>query len=103
SGRTGSSRSPALELPGERLRRLEPIRGDAVDLEQDAAVRAHGERGADRLLGRRSPERDDHDFPGASLFFAPQRLLDGELVVGIADELDARVVERLAVAGDLHA
>jgi len=60
----------------------------------------HGERGADRLLGRGGAERDHDDLPGGRLFFSPERLFDGELVVRIEDELDARFVERFAVGGE---
>ena len=85
------------------MRHLEPIGGDAIGLEQDAAVRAHRERGADRFLRGRGAEGDDHDFARARFFLAPERLFDRELVVGVEDELDARLVEGLAVGGDLHA
>ena len=82
-----------LELGGERLGHLQPVDRDAVDLEQDAPVRAHGERGADRLLRGGGSERHDDDLARACLLLAAQRLFHGELVVRIEDELDARLVQ----------
>src|SRR5439155_17319572 len=43
-----------------------------------------------------------YEFAGPSLLLEPPRLFDGELIVGIENELHARFVERLAVRGDLH-
>src|SRR6266702_3856303 len=37
------------------------------------------------------------------LLLEPERLFDGEFIVGIEDVLDARLVDRLAIGGDLHA
>ena len=54
------------------------------------------------MRGDRSERHDDH-FAGAGLLLQSQRLFDGELVVRIEDELDARLVDRLAIGGDLHA
>ena len=86
-----------LELRGERARRDQTVRRDALDLEQHAAVGTHRQRRTDRLLRGRRSEREDDDFARSRLLFPPQRFLHGELVVGIEDELDARLVERFPV------
>src|SRR5438874_884964 len=72
---------------------------ESLDLEQHAAIGAHRERGADRLLSRRGAERDDDDLARPGFLLQPQRFLDGELVVRAEDELDAGLVQRLAVRG----
>ena len=82
-----------LELRGERPRRFEAVGVEALGLQQDAAIGTHRERGADRLLGSRGPERDDDDFSRPRLFLLPQGFFDGEFVVGIEDEFDAHFVE----------
>src|SRR5207302_5198481 len=88
---------------GEGLRRLEAVGVESRSLEQHAAIGSHRQRGADRLLRGRGAERDDDDIARPGVLLEPQPLLDGELVVGIEDELDARFVERFAVRGDLDA
>src|SRR5256885_11650458 len=50
--RSDQVESGALELGGQRLRHFQAVHCDPVQLEQDAAIGSHGERGADRLLGR---------------------------------------------------
>src|SRR2546422_3765904 len=92
-----------LELGGERLRDFETVGRDPVGLEQHAAVRAHRQGAADRLLGGGGAEAYDRDLARAGLLFVPQGFLDRELVVGVEDEPDAGLVERPAVRGDLHA
>src|SRR6266480_1346337 len=91
-----------LELRSEGLRGFEAIRVETLGLEQDAAIGSHRERGADRLLCRRGAERDYDDVAAPGFLLEAQRRFDGELIVGIEDELYARFVERLAVGGDLH-
>src|SRR5256885_5719144 len=93
----------AFELRGEGLGRFEAVGEEALGLEQDATIGSHRERGADRLLSGRRAERDDDDFSRPCLFFPAERFLDGEFVVRIEDELDASLVQRLAVRPDLDA
>ena len=91
------------ELRGQGLCRFQAVGMESLDLEQHAAIGAHRERGADRLLSRWGTERDDDDFARPGFLLQPQRFLDGELVVRVEDELDAGLVQRLAVRGDLDA
>jgi len=76
---------------------------DGLAVAQAAAIGPHGEGRTDRLLSGGGAERDDDDFTRPGVFLASQGLFDGELIVGIEDELDARFVERFAVGGDLDA
>src|SRR5881628_1293786 len=91
------------DLGGEGPGDLETVGGNRVRLEQDAAVRPHGQRGADRLLRGGGADRYDDDLARARLLLAPQRFFHGELVIRVEDELDARLIERFAVGGDLDA
>jgi hypothetical protein len=61
---------------GERLDGL-------VDLDQDTAVGAHGERGADRLGGLGRADRDNDDLLDLAGFLQAERLFDGDLVEGV--------------------
>src|SRR3954452_25297139 len=49
-----------------------------VDLDQDAAVRAHGERGADGFGRLLRTDRYGDDLGRFALFFQPDRLLDSD-------------------------
>ena len=69
----------------------------AVDLHQDAAVGAHGERGADRLAGLLRPDRHRDDLGRLARFLQPDRFFDRDLIEGIhrhlhVGKLDARAV-----------
>ena len=74
---------------------------DAVDLDQDAAVGAHRERGADRLGRLLRPDRDGDDLGRLAFFLQPDRLLDGDLVEGVHRHLDVGELDARAVG--LHA
>src|SRR5207247_10948250 len=69
----------------------------------DAAVRGRRQGAAHRVLGGGGAEAYDRDLARAGLLFPAQGFSARELVVGVEDELDAGLVERLAVGGDLHA
>jgi hypothetical protein len=45
----------------------------------DGPVRADGQGGAQRLLGRSRADRDDDDLVGRALLLQPDRLFDGDL------------------------
>ena len=76
-------RDDALEELGDRERL-----GQRVGLDEDAAVGAHGERGADGLARLRRADRDDHDLGRLAGFLLAQRLLDRDLVERIHRHLD---------------
>ena len=66
-------------------------------LDEDAAVGADGERGADRLLRLRRPDGHDDDLRVAALLLDAHRLFDGDLIEGVhrhlhVGEIDARSV-----------
>ena len=66
---------------------------DAVDLHEDAAVRAHRESRADRLGGLLRADRHGDDLGRGAFFLEPDRLFDSNLVEGIHRHLDV---------GELH-
>ena len=78
---------------GERL-------DERVGLDQDAAVGAHGERGADGLARLRRADRDDDHLGRLAGFLLPQRLLDRDLVERIHRHLDVGEVDARAVRLD---
>ncbi len=65
-----------------------------VALHQDAAVGAHGQRGADGLLGLLRADRDHDDLAGDALLLQADGLFDGDLAKGIHGHLDV---------GEIHA
>ena len=73
-----------------------------LDLDQDAAVGAHGEAGAERLGRLRRPDRDHHDLARLAGFLLPQRLLDGDLVERVHRHLDVGEVDAGPVRLDAH-
>ena len=70
----------------------------AVGLHQDAAVGAHGERGADGLGRLLRADRDRDDLGRLALLLQPQRLLDGDLVERVHRHLDVGELDAGAVA-----
>ena len=72
----------------------------AVGLHQDAAVGAHGERGADGLAGLLRADRDGDDLGRLARFLQPDRLFDGDLVEGIHRHLDVGELDARAVGLD---
>ena len=68
-----------------------------VDLHQDAAVGAHGEAGADRVLRLRRADRDQHDLGRLAGFLQAQRLLDRDLVERVHRHLGVREIDAGAV------
>src|SRR5262245_14024920 len=65
-------------------------------------IGAHGERRAQRLLHAIGTEGDGDHLALAALLLDSQRFLDGKLVIGRHDPGDARGLDDLAAAGDLH-
>ena len=61
-----------------------------IGLDLDAAIGAHGERGADRLLALLRAHRDGDDLAGDAGFLEPNRLLDADLVERVHRHLDVR-------------
>ena len=72
----------------------------AVGLHQDAAVGAHGERGADGLGGLLRADRDADDLGRLAGFLEPDRLLDGDLVERIHRHFDVGELDAGAVRLD---
>ena len=83
--RNGCSRSTSFEQHARRGERLERRIGDHVQ----RALRAHGQRVAQRGLTIRGSDGGDHDFVGAAALLDAQRLFDGDGIEGIDAELDA--------------
>ena len=75
-----------------------------VGLDQDAAVGAHGERGADGLLRLLRADGDGDDLGRLALFLQADGLLDGDLVEGVHGHLDVGQLDARAVRldPDLH-
>ena len=73
---------------------------DAVGLDEDAAVGAHGERGADRLGGLRGADRHRDDLGHLARLLEPDRLLDGDFVERIHRHLDVGEFDAGAVRLD---
>src|SRR5882757_388633 len=59
-----------------------------VGLDEDAAVGAHGERGADRLLALQRAGGKGDDLGRGPLLFHTERLFHGDLVEGVHRHLD---------------
>ena len=72
----------------------------AVGLHQDAAVGAHGERGADGFRRLRRADRHRHDLGRLAGFLQPDRLFDGDLVERIHRHLDVGEFDAGAVRLD---
>ena len=71
--------------------------GVHVASDQDAAIRADGERGAEGLLRLLHADGDDHDLGGHALLAQAHGLFDGDLVEGVhghlhVGEIDAGLV-----------
>jgi RNase H-fold protein (predicted Holliday junction resolvase) len=71
-----------------------------VGLHQDRAVRAHGERGAQRFLRLGRADRDRDDLARHAFFLEPDRFLDRDLVERIHAHLDIGEIDPGAVALD---
>ena len=71
-----------------------------VGFHQDAAVGAHGQRGANGLGHLTCSDRNDDDLARLALFLEPERLLDGDLVEGVHGHLDVGQLNAAAVALD---
>jgi hypothetical protein len=86
---------------GQRLDVLVHVRRR---LDQDRAVRAHGQRGAQRLLRLVTPIDTAMISLATPLFLQPDRLLDGDLVEGVHRHLDVGEIDTRAVRlhADLH-
>ena len=69
-------------------------------LDQDAAVGAHGQRGAQRLLRLLRADGDDHDLGRLAGFLQPDRLFDGDLVERVHRHLDVGEFDARAVRLD---
>ena len=82
----------AFEQLGDRERL-----GERVGLDQDAAIGAHGERGADGLARLRRADRDDDHLARLAGFLLPERLLDRDLVERIHRHLDVGELDSRAV------
>jgi hypothetical protein len=76
----------------EQLGDLERF-GVGIGLDEDAAVRAHGQGRADRLLGLDRADGDRDDLLDDALFLQPHPLLDGNLAKGIHRHLDVGQVD----------
>ena len=81
----------------EDLRNRERLDGHVRRLDEDAAVGADGESGADRLLRLCRPHGHDDDFRAAAFFLDADRLFDGDLTEGVhrhlhVGKIDARTV-----------
>ena len=64
-----------------------------VGLDEDGAVGAHGERGAQRLLRLGRADRDGDDLGRGALFLEADRFLDGDLVERVHAHLDVGEVD----------
>ena len=71
-------------------------------LHEDAAVGAHRERGAERLLRLRRPDGDDDDLGRRALLLQPHRLFDGDLVERVHRHLDVGEVDARSVGLDAN-
>ncbi len=74
--------------------------GAAFGLDQDAAVGAHRQRGADGFGRLRRPDRDGDDLGRLAGLLEPDRLLDGDLVERIHRHLDVGKFDARAVRLD---
>ena len=74
-----------------------------VGLDQDRAVRAHREAGAQLLLRVRGTDADDDDLGGAAFLLDAQRLFERDLVEGVDAHLDAVGHDTRAVRLDADA
>ncbi len=66
------------------------------------AIGAHGQAGAQRLLGPLGAQRDRDHLALPALLLDPERLLHRELVVGGYDPGDPGGVDGATVPADLH-
>ncbi len=80
---------------GERLERV-------VGLDQDAAVGAHGQRGADRLLALLDADGDDDELLGTPGLLQTHRLFDGDLVERVHGHFDVGGLDARPVLLDPH-
>jgi hypothetical protein len=85
--------------------RLEDFRnrerlGGAFGLHQNAAVGAHGQRGADGFGGLRGPDRNGDDLRRLAGFLEPERFFDGDFVEGIHRHFDVGKFDAGAVRLD---
>ena len=71
--------------------------------DQDRAVRAHGEAGAQLLLRVRGADADDDDLAGAAFLLDAQRLFERDLVERVDAHLDAVGHDTRAVRLDADA
>ena len=78
--------------------RLEVLVGD----DEDGAVGAHREAGAELLLRGLRADADQHDLAAGVLLLDAQRLLDGDLVEGVHHPLDVVGDDAGAVGVDLE-
>ena len=74
-----------------------------VGLDEDRAVGAHREAGAQLLLRVGGTDADDDDFAGAAFFLDAQRLFERDLIEGIDAHLHAVGHDTRAVGFDAHA
>ena len=74
--------------------------GVAFGLDQDAAVGAHRERGADGLGGLRRADRDGDNLGRLARFLEPDRFFDGDLVERIHRHFDIGKLDARAVRFD---
>ena len=72
----------------------------ALGLDQDAAVGAHGEAGADGFGGLRRTDRHHHHLGRLAGFLQPQGFLDGDFVERIHRHLDVGEFDARSVALD---
>ena len=72
----------------------------AIGLHQDAAVGAHGERGADGFAGLLRADRDGDDFRRLAGFLQPDRFFDGDLAKRVHRHLDVGKLDAGAVRLD---
>ena len=94
--------SPGSSLAITALRSLATASGSTglVGLDQDAAVGAHGEAGAQRLGGLRRADRHDDDLARLAGLPQAQRFLDADLVEGVHRHLDVGEIDARAVLLD---
>ena len=71
-------------------------------LHQDAAVGAHGERGAQRFLGPNWPDGHRDDFGGRALFLELDGLFDRDLVEGVDRHFHVGKVNARTVGFDAY-
>jgi hypothetical protein len=81
----------------EKLRDGERFDDIVAGFDEDAAVGAHRERGADRFLRFRRPDRHSDDFSGGALFLEANGFFDGNLVERIHRHLDVRKLDARTV------